>query len=77
MGKGGKSAYNLPFKRNQQTKKVSPITQDGLPEPEEELLARPISMMAPKHCELPFEIGPAFISVAFIGHALPPKERVT
>jgi len=58
-------------------KKVSPTTQEASPGPGEVLLARPISMMAPMHCELPREIWPRFMSVTFIGHALPPKESVT
>lgn len=58
-------------------KKVSPISQEGLPEPEGMSLPRPRSKMAPRHCELPIEIWPRLMSVAFIGHALPPKESVT
>ena len=70
-------AYNMPFEKNQRTKKVSPTIQEKLVEPEEMLVARLRSKMAPTHCELPFEIWPRFMSVAFIGHALPPKESVT
>jgi hypothetical protein len=67
----------MPIERNQQTKKVSPTTQEGLPEPEGMLLPRLRSKMAPRHCELPREIWPRFMSVVLIGHALPPKESVT
>ena len=46
---------------------------EGLPEPEGTLVARLRTKMAPRHCELPGKIWSRFMSVTFIGHALPPK----
>lgn len=69
----------LPARKTEYTffKKESPTTQEGLPEPEGMLLPRLRSKIAPRHCELPRETWPIFMSAALIGQALPPKESVT
>jgi len=61
-------------KERKRTRKVSPTTQLGLPLPLGILLPMSRSKMAPRHCELPLDTCPRFISFALIGQDFPPKE---
>jgi hypothetical protein len=61
----------------QLTKNVTPTTQFGFPFPLTMLLPRLRSKMAPRHCALPGETGPRFISNGLICHVWPPNDMET
>lgn len=64
-------------RKHQPTKNVSPTTQLGFVPPLGILLPRLRSNIAPRHCELPVETGPRFISLGSIGQDWPPNDMVT
>jgi len=58
-------------------KKVSPTTQEGAVSVAVLELPSEMSKTAPTQNELPSSTGPRFMSSGLIGHAWPPKDRVT
>jgi len=58
-------------------RKVSPMTQVGLPDPLWMLVPILRSKIEPRHFELPRSSWPLFMSCVLIGHVLPPNENDT